>query len=112
MFNRKQVVNMTEDDPFKWERMLVDMIETVQDGGLKIEEQNNSMRGQNNILKTEIENNVEIWKQLFDYFQSVFEKNRELVLKREKLKDDLWKKKFDVEELQRKFLPVGKLKWK
>ena len=57
------------------------------------------MRGQNNILKTEIENNVEIWKQLFDYFQSVFEKNRELVLKWEKLKDDLWKKKFDVEEL-------------
>lgn len=57
------------------------------------------MRGQNNILKTEIENNVEIWKQLFDYFQSVFEKNRELVLKWEKLKDDLWKKNFDVEEL-------------
>ena len=60
MFNRQQVVEMTEEDPYKRELKLLDLIETVQEGGLKIEDQNSQVRESNRVLKTEIENNVEI----------------------------------------------------
>ena len=60
MFNRQQVVEMTEEDPYKRELKLLDLIETVQEGGLKIEDKNSQVRESNRVLKTEIENNVEI----------------------------------------------------
>ena len=60
MFSRQQVVEMTEEDPYKWELKLLDLIETVQEGGLKIEDQNTQVRESNRVLKTEIENNIEI----------------------------------------------------
>lgn len=60
MFSRQQVVEMTEEDPYKRELKLLDLIETVQEGGLKIEDQNTQVRESNRVLKTEIENNIEI----------------------------------------------------
>jgi len=58
--SQRNVIDMDQADPRKREKILLELIDTVEEGGLQIEASNNQFQESNIKFQMEIKNNGEI----------------------------------------------------